>query len=156
MELKAQILSPAITLCMAVVTWCQTIDFDHCLSAGFTKDLTCRSCKDLPRYRLDFLVEDCNSCCAAEDELPQKPNNVIILYFCSPTHLLNLVYVNENWVGIRKLKPKQFPGLEIRYVRGADPTVKLMNENRETVEVLGVDKWNTDSIEEFFKERLSS
>ena len=55
---------------------------------------------------------------------------------------------------VKSDRPHQFPGLEINYVRGMDPTIKLINENREVVEVLGIDKWNTDSIEDFFRERL--
>lgn len=35
-----------------------------------------------------------------------------------------------------------------------DPTIKLMDENRNVVEELGIDKWNTDSVEAFFQERL--
>ena len=49
---------------------------------------------------------------------------------------------------------KQFPRLSVRYVRGMDPTIKLMDENRNVVEELGIDKWNTDSVEAFFQERL--
>jgi hypothetical protein len=50
--------------------------------------------------------------------------------------------------------PKQFPGLSIKYVRGADPFIKLLNQKREVVETLSIEKWNTDSVEEFFNERL--
>jgi len=50
----------------------------------------------------------------------------------------------------------QFPGLKVRYMRGADPIIKLLNENREVVETLGIDKWNTDSVEEFFTEHLQN
>lgn len=39
-------------------------------------------------------------------------------------------------------------------MRGMDPTIKLMDENRNVVEELGIDKWNTDSVEAFFQERL--
>jgi len=55
---------------------------------------------------------------------------------------------------VKSERPNQFPGLTIRYVRGADPIIKLLNDNREVVETLGIDKWNTDSVEAFFKERL--
>ena len=50
--------------------------------------------------------------------------------------------------------PKQFPGLTVRYVRGADPIIKLLDESKNVVETLGIDKWNTDSVEAFFDERL--
>jgi hypothetical protein len=47
-------------------------------------------------------------------------------------------------------RPKQFPGLTVRYVRGADPIIKLLDESKNVVETLGIDKWNTDSVEAFF------
>ena len=51
-------------------------------------------------------------------------------------------------------KLKQFPGLTVRYMRGADPVIKLLDSKRKVVETLAIDKWNTDSVEEFFNERL--
>jgi len=39
-------------------------------------------------------------------------------------------------------------------VRGSDPVINLMDEQRTVVETLSIEKWNTDSIEEFFEERL--
>ena len=53
-------------------------------------------------------------------------------------------------------KPQQFPGLEIKYTRGADPEIYLMDENRDVRETLGIEKWNTDSVEQFFHERLQN
>lgn len=55
---------------------------------------------------------------------------------------------------VKSERPNQFPGLEIKYVRGADPEIHLMDENREVRETLGIEKWNTDSVEQFFHERL--
>jgi len=34
-------------------------------------------------------------------------------------------------------------------VRGADPIIKLLDEEEEVAETLAIDKWNTDSVEEF-------
>lgn len=50
--------------------------------------------------------------------------------------------------------PKQFPGLSIKYVRGSDPFMKLLNEKKEVIETLSIEKWNTDSVEEFLSARL--
>jgi len=35
------------------------------------------------------------------------------------------------------------------YVRGSDPFIKLMNEQRVVVETLSIDKWDTDAIYSF-------
>jgi len=57
---------------------------------------------------------------------------------------------------IRSDRVRQFPGLKVRYARGADPVIRLLNAEREVMETLGIDKWNTDSVEEFFKEHLDN
>lgn len=55
---------------------------------------------------------------------------------------------------VKSDKPNQFPGLTVKYMRGADPEIRLMDENRDVQDTLGVEKWNTDSLEQFFHERL--
>lgn len=44
--------------------------------------------------------------------------------------------------------------LTSRYVRGADPVIKLMDEDGDVMETLAIDKWNTDSVEEFLNTYL--
>jgi len=34
-------------------------------------------------------------------------------------------------------------------VRGADPVIKLLDDDDDIAETLAIDKWNTDSVEEF-------
>jgi len=41
-------------------------------------------------------------------------------------------------------------------VRGADPAIKLMDEDGEVKEVLNIEKWDTDTITEFLAERLEN
>jgi len=55
---------------------------------------------------------------------------------------------------VKSALPDNYPGLEVKYAAGADPVIKLMNDNREVVETLGIDKWNTDAVVEFLNERL--
>jgi len=50
---------------------------------------------------------------------------------------------------IKSDRPARYPGLTIKYVRGADPIIKLLDEDESVAETLAVDKWNTDSVEEF-------
>jgi len=39
-------------------------------------------------------------------------------------------------------------------VRGADPTIKLVNANGDVEETLNIEKWNTETIVEFLNEHL--
>lgn len=55
---------------------------------------------------------------------------------------------------VKSDRPNQFPGLTVRYVRGADPIIKLLDDSKTVVETLGIDKWDTDAVEAFFNERL--
>jgi len=51
---------------------------------------------------------------------------------------------------------ERYPGLTIKYVRGADPIIKLLDEDEAVAETLAIDKWNTDSVEEFLDIYLES
>ncbi|KAJ8357412.1 hypothetical protein SKAU_G00202060 [Synaphobranchus kaupii] len=55
---------------------------------------------------------------------------------------------------VRSDKPKTFRGLQIKYVRGSDPVLKLLDDNGNIAEELSILKWNTDSVEEFLGEKL--
>ena len=55
---------------------------------------------------------------------------------------------------VKSERPNQFPGLEVKYIRGADPEIHLLDDNKNVVETLGIEKWNTDSLEGFLHERL--
>jgi hypothetical protein len=52
--------------------------------------------------------------------------------------------------------PNKYPGLTIRYVRGAEPIVKLLDTSGDAAETLSIDKWDTDTITEFFNLRLAT
>lgn len=46
------------------------------------------------------------------------------------------------------------PQLRIRYERGADPVIKLMDAGRTVQQTFGIEKWDTDTIEAFLDSRL--
>jgi len=56
---------------------------------------------------------------------------------------------------VKSERPKQFPGLTVKYVRGAEPIIKLLDEDGDVQEELAIDKWNTDSVEEFLSTHMS-
>lgn len=48
----------------------------------------------------------------------------------------------------------KFSNLEVKYKKGADPLLKLIGDSNEVDEVLSIDKWTTDTVEEFLNEKL--
>lgn len=55
---------------------------------------------------------------------------------------------------IKSGRPAKFPNLTIKYVRGLDPVVKLLDKSGKVKETLSITKWNTDTVEEFFETHL--
>jgi len=49
---------------------------------------------------------------------------------------------------------ESLPGLTVHYVRGADPTIKLLSDDGDVQEELNIEKWNTDTIKEFLHTHL--
>lgn len=55
---------------------------------------------------------------------------------------------------IKSDRPSKFLNLQIKYVRGLDPIIKLFDKDGHLKETLAIDKWNTDSVEEFLNTYL--
>lgn len=55
---------------------------------------------------------------------------------------------------IKSDRPAKFPNLTIKYLRGLDPIVKLIDDDGNVKETLSINKWNTDTVEEFFDTHL--
>jgi hypothetical protein len=55
---------------------------------------------------------------------------------------------------IQSDRPSKYPNLRVSYVRGKEPTLVLFDESGNDVETLGIDKWTTDTVEEYLNEIL--
>jgi len=127
------------------------IDRSQCLSLGFTPDLMCSSCDKLSDFNLDILEDDCRNCCQPDSEdVVVKKYSHAVLEVCG----WKLGRYPQVQAFIKSDRLKSFPNVKVKYVRGKDPTVLLLDENREVQETLSVEKWDTDNIEEFFAEKL--
>lgn len=51
-------------------------------------------------------------------------------------------------------KSKQFPSLQIRYKKGASPTLKLLDDTNTVQDTMAIDRWDTDTVEEFLSQKL--
>ncbi|CAH3037644.1 unnamed protein product [Pocillopora meandrina] len=108
---------------------------EECRDLGFSVNLICSSCDELKPFNLTSepsLEQNCRKCCQADGQ--EEATKVSF---------------------VRSDRPEKFPNLRINFVRGADPVLKLHDESNEVKEVLSIEKWNTDSVEEFLNERLA-
>ncbi|GFO45640.1 selenoprotein f [Plakobranchus ocellatus] len=121
-----------------------SLDFvEECTLKGFTHNLACSTCELMGDFKLEVIKPDCLQCCQ-KDKTEEEPTSKKY-----PFAELVVSFVRGD-------RLDQFPGLTVKYARGADPVIRLLDENREVQETLGVDKWNTDSLEEFFKLHLQN
>ncbi|KAK2822164.1 hypothetical protein Q5P01_022229 [Channa striata] len=116
---------------------------EACRELGFSSNLLCSSCDLLGEFSLNKLQPDCQHCCQQEAQMEVRK-----LYAGA---ILECFYSSAF---VRSEKPKMFKGLQIKYVRGSDPVLKLLDDNGNIAEELSILKWNTDSVEEFLSEKL--
>uniref|UniRef100_A0A3B5LE25 Selenoprotein F n=1 Tax=Xiphophorus couchianus TaxID=32473 RepID=A0A3B5LE25_9TELE len=94
--------------------------------------------------------------CSSNSKLrPSSRDSCAPLYFFYfPLQLYAGAILELVQTSICYLMPKMFKGLQIKYVRGSDPILKLLDDNGNIAEELSITKWNTDSVEEFLSEKL--
>ncbi|KAM7356142.1 selenoprotein F [Cochliomyia hominivorax] len=125
---------------------------NDCRELGFMKgQLMCSSCEKLDDFGLETLKQHCRECCTL-DELPaaQRRYPRAILEVCT----CKFRAYPQIQAFIKSGRPAKFPNLTIKYVRGLDPIVKLLDKNGIIKETLSITKWNTDTVEEFFETHL--
>lgn len=125
---------------------------EDCTSLGFTKaNLLCSSCDQLKDFSLEPLIPHCKECCHNDESVPKdKKYARAILEVCTckfPAYPQIQAFVKSD-------RPAKFPNLQIKYVRGLDPIIKLLDKDGIVKDTVAIEKWNTDSVEEFLNTHL--
>uniref|UniRef100_V5IAF9 Selenoprotein F n=1 Tax=Anoplophora glabripennis TaxID=217634 RepID=V5IAF9_ANOGL len=125
---------------------------DDCWGLGFNKaNLLCSSCDQLPKFNLDILKDHCRECCHPDENgTSEKVYHKAVLEVCT----CKFGAYPQIQAFIKSHRPAQFPNLQIKYVRGLDPIIKLYDKDGHLQETVAIEKWNTDSVEEFLKTHL--
>ncbi|XP_017003526.3 selenoprotein F [Drosophila takahashii] len=124
-----------------------------CRELGFIKaQLMCSSCDKLDDYGLDTIKPHCKQCCTLDQQpAAQRTYAKAILEVCT----CKFRAYPQIQAFIQSGRPAKFPNLQIKYVRGLDPVVKLLDASGKVQETLSITKWNTDTVEEFFETHLA-
>uniref|UniRef100_A0AAY4D2W6 Selenoprotein F n=1 Tax=Denticeps clupeoides TaxID=299321 RepID=A0AAY4D2W6_9TELE len=122
---------------------------EACRELGFSSNLLCSSCQLLGEFNLEQLDPACKRCCQEEAQIGpgKRYPGAILEVFQGEKYSIPTSFVRSDM-------PKLFKGLQIKYVRGSDPVLKLLDDNGNIAEELSILKWNTDSVEEFLTEKL--
>ncbi|TRZ24578.1 hypothetical protein HGM15179_002525 [Zosterops borbonicus] len=133
----------------AVSVYGAQLSSEACRELGFSSNLLCSSCNLLGQFNLKQLDPFCRECCQEEAQLETRK-----LYAGAVLEVTIFLSFLQTVAFVRSDKPKLFRGLQIKYVRGSDPVLKLLDDNGNIAEELSILKWNTDSVEEFLSEKL--
>lgn len=125
---------------------------EDCAALGFIKaNLLCSSCDQLKDFSLDQIVDHCTQCCHNDKSVSnEKKYARAILEVCTckfPAYPQIQAFCKSD-------RPAKFPNLQIKYVRGLDPIIKLLDKDGIVKDTVAIEKWNTDSVEEFLKTHL--
>ncbi|CAH0669068.1 unnamed protein product [Spodoptera exigua] len=127
---------------------------EDCASLGFIKaNLLCSSCDQLKDFGLEQILAHCKECCHQDESAPKEKKYArAILEVCTckfPAYPQIQAFVKSD-------RPAKFPNLQIKYVRGLDPIIKLLDKDGIVKDTVAIEKWNTDSVEEFLRAHLEN
>ncbi|XP_050425457.1 selenoprotein F [Adelges cooleyi] len=143
-----------ITLMLSILlSYCNSeYSANDCSQLGFNKDnLLCSTCDQLTKFQLSSLSEHCLQCCQMD-----KEEKSIKMYAKARLEVCTCKFgaYPQIQAFLKSDRPKKYPNLTIRYVRGLDPIIKLMDNNGNVQEVLAIERWDTDTVDEFLSTHL--
>ena len=130
---------------------------------GFNSDsLVCTKCDDMETFfqgqtvddqaQYEDLVADCRGCCSEQVASKKKTYTLAKLQVCDwkLKHFPNIEDFAKNHVD-------NMDNVEMDYVRGMMPQLKMINEGEEdeTFDIVPIEKWTVDNIKEYLKEHLN-
>lgn len=128
---------------------------DDCKSLGFNKaNLLCSTCEEFNKHGLTEILSNCKECCLKDDDydasgLKKYPRAVLEVCTCKfGTYPQIQAFIKSD-------RPSKYKNLQIKYVRGLDPIIKLLDADNKVEDILDIHKWDTDSVDEFLATHLS-
>ncbi|XP_076171010.1 selenoprotein F [Ptiloglossa arizonensis] len=128
---------------------------DDCKSLGFNKaNLLCSTCEQFNKSGLKEISENCKECCIKDDDYDASgskryPRAILEMCTCKfGTYPQIKAFIKSD-------PQSKYKNLQIKYVRGLDPIIKLLDTDNKVEDILDIHKWDTDSVDEFLATHLS-
>lgn len=127
---------------------------DDCKSLGFNKaNLLCSTCEEFNKRDLTEIWDNCRQCCIKDDDydasgLKRYPRAILEVCTCK------FGAYPQIQAFIKSDRPSKYKNLQIKYVRGLDPIIKLLDAENKVEDILDIHKWDTDSVDEFLATHL--
>ncbi|CAD6239838.1 GSCOCG00002384001-RA-CDS [Cotesia congregata] len=138
-------------LILATVNVFSEFTSEDCQSLGFNRaNLLCSTCDQFSKYNLSELDNNCQECCLKEEDSSSKRYPRAVLEVCT----CKFGAYPQIQAFIKSDRPSKHKNLEIKYVRGLDPMIKLYDHDNKLEDILDITKWDTDDVEEFLQTHL--
>lgn len=127
---------------------------EDCKLLGFTKaNLLCSTCDKFAQFDLTDAYDNCKECCLKDDDdgssLRRYPKAILEVCTCKFSAYPQIQAF------IKSDRPSKYKNLQIKYVRGLDPIIKLLDTDGKVEDILDIHKWDTDSVDEFLATHLA-
>ncbi|KRT78533.1 hypothetical protein AMK59_8346, partial [Oryctes borbonicus] len=134
-----------LLLCVNLTVVLSEFTTEDCWVLGYNKaNLLCSSCDQLSRFNLAILKDHCKECCHPDEtSTADKKYAKGVLEVCT----CKFGVYPQIQAFIKSDRPAKFPNLQIKYIRGLDPIIKLYDKDGFLKETVAIEKWNTDSVE---------
>ncbi|OAD52694.1 15 kDa selenoprotein, partial [Eufriesea mexicana] len=127
---------------------------DDCKNLGFNKaNLLCSTCEEFNKHGLIEILNNCNECCLKDNDsdasgLRRYPRAILEVCTCK------FGAYPQIQAFIRSDRHSKYKNLQIKYVSGLDPIIKLLDADNKVEVILDIHKWDTDSVDEFLATHL--
>jgi len=135
------------------------LSVEECLKLGFNRaNLQCSSCDLLHKYELNSLIDTCSACCQSSDQEGASDKSAVKKYPKATLEVCGwkLGSFPQVQAFVKSDRPGKFPNLQVKYVGGQMPQIRLMDADGVAQETLSITKWDTDTIVEFLQTYLES
>ncbi|XP_011502531.1 PREDICTED: 15 kDa selenoprotein [Ceratosolen solmsi marchali] len=135
-------------LLISVTDVLSNLSTEDCKSLGYNQaNLFCSTCDRFKKFELNEIFNICKECCLKDEDdnfnLKKWPKAVLEVCTCK------FAAYPQIQAFIKSDRPNKYKNLQIRYVRGLDPVMKLYDAENKLEDILDIHKWNTDSVDEF-------
>lgn len=130
-----------------------TLSEEQCLDLGFNRlETDCAKCDYFGQFDLLEGQVNCQKCCTADTASEDKPRR----YPKARLEMCNCKREAYPQISafISGKASKSMKGFVSRHVDYAEPVLKLLDEKNNVIKTLSIQKWTTDQVEAFLKERL--
>ncbi|XP_011299320.1 15 kDa selenoprotein [Fopius arisanus] len=125
---------------------------EDCKTLGFNKAIVlCSTCEQFSEFKLNEIRDHCKECCIKDDDTSTKRYPKAVLEVCT----CKFGAYPQIQAFIKSDRPKKYKNLQIKYIRGLDPVIKLYDADGKVEDILDIHKWNTDSVDEFLQTHLA-